>query len=436
MFKSLPVSVSRRVRAWRQPWRHLVVALFLGLALTVAACGTSTAGGGGPAPTTTAKPSPSATATPAPTSWRIVSSPNVEYGDPVHSTNQLYAVSARSPSDAWAVGGSFVGAPGPAASLIERWDGTAWQLVTNPGPGNLYGVVAVSANDVWAVGRQGGNYDNRYQRYVYTTLILHWNGSQWSVVPSPNPDLIGSYLNSVAAISTNDVWAVGYTGFTQGAGEALIEHWDGKAWGVVSSPRPAATTGSVYTAVTRIPGINQLWAVGYAQYGVAYTSTGYRQPLIERWDGSAWHLVAGPLLSSGAFSGELNSVVALSATDAWAVGEYTGTDHTIHPLIAHWDGTSWKVITGPDQHGSLASVAAAGASDVRVVGHIFAGERNSSHLLIEQWNGTAWQVVPSLEPSGALFSGLSGVATDGAGNYWAVGFYTTHGSMTLIAHCP
>lgn len=425
-------------------WRRFGAALIMGLTLTIAACGGSTSGSGGQP---TSAPKPTATPTSAPVPWQIASSPNVQYPDPAHSTNQLYAVSTLSPSDAWAVGGTFAGAPGPAASLIERWDGTAWRLVANPGPGNLYGVAAVSAHDAWAVGRQGGYYDSRYNVYVYTTLIMHWNGSQWSVVPSPNPDLIGSYLNSVVAIAANDVWAVGYTGFTPGAGEALIEHWDGKAWGVVSSPRPATATGSVYTAVTRIPGTNQLWAVGYASYGTPGTTgdvrtIGYFQPLIERWDGGAWRVVASPPLPSDAFSTNLNGVVALSATDAWAVGDYTGSDHTIHPLIVHWDGVSWKVVTGPDQRGSLSSVAAAGAHDVRAAGHILTGDMNNPHMLmlIEQWNGTAWQVVPSPEPSGVLYSSLGGVTTDGAGtSWWAVGSHTPNdqsANLTLIARCP
>ena len=421
--------------------RHWVgIALLIGLALAVTACGTSTGGGGHPTPTP--KP-PTATTTPVPFApWRIVPSPNVEHPVPFPSINGLNAVSALSPTDAWTVGGTFAGAPGPSASLIERWNGTAWKLVANQGPGNLYGVAAVSAHDVWAVGRQGGNYDSQTNQYVFTTLIMHWTGSQWSIVPSPNPDLSASYLTSVAAVAANNIWAVGYTGRAPGAGDALIEHWDGKAWGVVSGQKPAGATGSVYTAVTRIPGSNQLWAVGYAQYGTTSgTITSYFRPLIERWDGSAWHIVASPSLPSGAFSANLNGIVALSATDAWGVGDYTGNDHTLHPLIAHWDGASWKVVTGPDQRGTLSGVAAAGARDVRAVGHIITGDTNNPnpHVLIEQWNGTAWQVATSPEPSGTMYSALGGVTTDDAGNYWAVGFYRpsdNNSNLTFIARCP
>ena len=51
---------------------------------------------------------------------------------------------------------------------------------------------------------------------VYAPLQMlteHWNGSNWSIVSSPSPGTYnGNELYGVAAISTNDVWAVGGTG--------------------------------------------------------------------------------------------------------------------------------------------------------------------------------------------------------------------------------
>jgi hypothetical protein len=64
-------------------------------------------------------------------------------------------------------------------TLIDHWDGSAWTIL--PGPavsGMFYGVTAVAANDVSAV-------DSSY--YYGPTLTEHWDGSVWSVVPSPNP---------------------------------------------------------------------------------------------------------------------------------------------------------------------------------------------------------------------------------------------------------
>jgi hypothetical protein len=141
--------------------------------------------------------------------------------------------------------------------------------------------------------------------------------------------------------------------------------------------------------------------------------------------------------------------VALSATNAWAVGRFeVGYPRGTHPLIAHWDGTSWPIVLAdPNTYGQLGSVAAAGANDVRAAGSLMTGPGASSGNgravpLIEQWNGTTWQIAttPAL-PNGALFQALY-IATDGAGNYWAVGSYlnaTGNGqyeTAPLTLHCP
>jgi hypothetical protein len=69
----------------------------------------------------------------------------------------------------------------------------------------------VSANDVWAVGFSP--HPSGTPQYLRQTLIEHWNGSSWSVVPSPNPaGKTYVVLNGAAAISASDVWAVGHSG--------------------------------------------------------------------------------------------------------------------------------------------------------------------------------------------------------------------------------
>ena len=60
----------------------------------------------------------------------------------------------------------------------------------------------------------------------------HWNGTAWSVVPSPNVGPVLTLSHGVAAVSANDVWAVGSYDVTD---KALVEHWDGTAWSVVQA---------------------------------------------------------------------------------------------------------------------------------------------------------------------------------------------------------
>jgi hypothetical protein len=171
----------------------------------------------------------------ASTSWLVVSSPNLT------NDNQLYATTAVSASDVWAVGYGY-NAAAVQSTLVEHWNGTAWSIVPSPNPGTstrcgagysgsaLTGAAKVSSINVWAVGYICGLQSK--------TLTEHWNGSKWSFVSSPNESgADASTLVSVAAISSNDVWAVGnYKVLSQYQWDTLIEHWDGTKWSKVSSP--------------------------------------------------------------------------------------------------------------------------------------------------------------------------------------------------------
>src|SRR5579864_5986490 len=60
---------------------------------------------------------------------------------------------------------------------------------------------------------------------------------KWSGVPSPNSSQYSNFLNGVAVISANDIWAVGNhdTGFDN-ITNTLTEHWNGQKWSVIPSP--------------------------------------------------------------------------------------------------------------------------------------------------------------------------------------------------------
>jgi len=98
--------------------------------------------------------------------------------------------------------------------------------------GQLNGIAAVSATDVWAV----GYYDNNGS---HSTLTEQWNGTSWNVVSSPNPGQDYNFLNSVVTVSATDVWAVGfYCDSVCTYPLTLIEQWNGSTWDIVPSPNP------------------------------------------------------------------------------------------------------------------------------------------------------------------------------------------------------
>lgn len=84
----------------------------------------------------------------------------------------------------------------------------------------------------------------------------------------------------------------------------------------------------------------------------------------------------------------LSAVSALDAGTAWAVGQDAlGLSAPGFPLVLRWDGTSWtRVGTGASWQGNLTSVAATSAREAWALGR---DQGQLSHLL--RWNGTAWR---------------------------------------------
>lgn len=419
MIRQVP---SRRLRRFPVRVHGLVTTLLIGVTLLAAASACGPAGSPGASPTATRAP----TTTPTPavcSTWRLIPSSNP--ATPPESS--LSAVSALSSTAAWAVGGAFYEGDG-VQSLIEQWDGSTWKMSANAGTDFLRGVVALSANDVWAVGSMLSS-QNATTR---VTLVEHWNGATWNIIASPNPGSPDNALNSIAAVAPNDLWAVG--GYNTSSGRApLIERWDGANWSVVESPALDAVQGELF-AVARIPSSRQFWAVGSL---LKAPRPSYEQPLIERWDGAAWQVVPSPALPQGALGGILKGVTAVSATEAWAVGNYTASNHTLRAFIAHWNGSDWSLATSPNIWGTLNSVAATRSSNVQAVGLRYFGGTGSQHALIMRWNGSMWQVAISPEPTGTGYSTLDGISADGASGFWAVGSARNAAtrSQTFIARC-
>ena len=244
--------------------------------------------------------------------WTQAPSPS-----PSSNTNDLFGVTVVSATDAWAVGQYF---PSSTTNpLVLHWDGQQWTQTAAPHPGTdsvLEAVMATSAQDVWAVGGYIASSGPK-------TLIEHWNGTKWVQVPSPNPagpvgeiDLFG-----VAATSASNAWAVG-TYSTGTTDKTLIEHWNGHAWTLVPSPNPAPRNSLLAVAATSA---GNVWAVG------TRTTSATEQTLIVRWNGTAWKPVPSP--SPGQVN-ELTSVATTSATDVWAAGFFT-TGGVSQVLAAH-----------------------------------------------------------------------------------------------------
>jgi hypothetical protein len=373
--------------------------------------GADAAGGSAPAkprPTPTPTPRPTPTPSPAPAPWRLVTSPN-----PDQFNNVLSAVAAVASNDVWAVGQTGV------STLAEHWNGSSWTVVPTPNPATtgaaqnaLLAVAAVSGTDVWAVGYSITD--------SYATLAMHWDGSRWSLVPTPNPPArdfnSGPILTAITAISSTDVWAVGGQLFGQYESPAVIEHWNGSAWSLVSAG--ALDNVQCVCSLSWVAGraANDVWAGGL--------------PLLH-WDGTAWSQVTG--------AGQQQTAASASSTsNVWAVGSFRvcggETGCFGGPTSDRFDGSSWSntVPANPSGTEALDGVAAFAPGDVWAVG--FSGA--VSRTLAEHWTGSAWSVVPTANANLAGTNVLRAVAGASSTDLWAVGSYLDGAgdTLTLVEH--
>ena len=344
--------------------------------------------------------------------WENVASPTVDGRN--SGFGGLAVVNA---TDIWAVGTDSIGLD-DRNTLIEHWDGVAWTIVPSPNGPNavnfLTRAAAVGTDDVWAVG---------YSRTpgfsgISQTLVEHWDGQDWTVVPSPNPQPPGDYefsneLFGIAVVGEDDIWAVGQTyDFTDGT--SLIIHWDGQEWSVVDNPHPG-NHGVLY-GVSAIA-TDDVWAVGNSYFD------GLQQSVVEHWDGQEWSVI--PSANVGPFLNTFLNIWATSTTDIWAVGYHLavfGFSEVYQTSMIHWDGEEWTVSPTPDQNqlnNYLWDVVGLSGSDAWAVGFFDTG--TELQTMIQHWDGGDWTIVPSPNGDGGYISELNAVARVTPSDVWAAG---------------
>ncbi len=349
--------------------------------------------------------------------WTVVSSPNA--GSKI---NDLYGVSCTSPTDCVAVGQySDGGEDLIVQTLVESWDGSAWSVVPSPSePGsnnsNLYAISCTNANSCMAVGS-----------YVDSSVVSQnfaetWNGTDWSIVPTPDVGTDGNALNSVYCTTSTNCVAVGTTNIF--GGDTLIEAWDGSSWSVVPSP---SEDSDVLDGVSCV-GASYCTAVGeYVNGDETVVGT-----LIESWDGSEWSIVPSP--NPGDNFSQLQGVSCYSATSCLAVGQQkTSTSPIV--LAETWNGTEWSVGRSPTAMGAsegLISVSCTTSTACIAVGYETVSSR-VQNTLITSWNGAKLKVDTSPD-GGSKINVLGSVACPGQDDCVAVGDYQAkhHVGDTLV----
>jgi hypothetical protein len=255
-----------------------------------------------------------------------------------------------------AVGYYYSTAGSELLPLAELWNGSGWTIETVPLPagalaGELLGVSCPSAGACTAVGDYESPNGAVPERL---TLAESWNGSSWSVQPTPNPTgSEGPTLHGVWCQSASSCTAVGYY-YSSGSGATLTlaESWNGTSWTIQPTPNPTGSTHSYLDNLSCAPTGVPCEAVG---------ETNGDETLVESWNGTSWTIQTPASPPEDSTEAPLSDVSCTSATACTAVGEYLDpeTDSWL-TLAERWDGASWTAQPTPD----AAAVATEPATEV------------------------------------------------------------------------
>lgn len=325
-------------------------------------------------------------------------------------SSSLQGVACTSARNCWAVG-SYVTAAAQKNEALH-WDGARWSKIATPshgtGPGDhssLTAVACTSARNCWAV----GSYDHGAGQL---NQALHWDGTSWSRVATPDPGVPGSgahSLNGVSCTSRASCWAVGIHISDRGISRNAVLRWNGTSWSAASVPDPGANIagdGRELSGVTCTSASDCLAVGGYV------SQAGAERNEALRWNGEQWRP------ASTGEGGALSSVACASAASCWAVqGQASGQG------AVRWNGTSWSAAGTPGR-AELNGVACASAARCVTVGDHAAPTGLLNVAL--SWNGTDWSRVAIGDPGGTgpgAQNRLAAVACRSAADCWAVGSY-------------
>jgi hypothetical protein len=294
-------------------------------------------------------------------------------------------------------------------TAVWHWNGSAWSVIPSPSipspfgfyPSVLLSIDSAGSGVLFAVGEwRIGN--------TWFPLAMRWNGSSWSLLSPPPSNHGDGRLRSVSARSPSDVWAVGTTDDHDGIigggyGEAFALHFDGADWTEVSVPQPSPW------------GVNPLSAVLATDDGVRAVGTWENETqgldtFCVSLEGQAFALVPSPNVpGDGQGWNELRDITLVGG-EPWAVGD--GNDSFFGaklPLVERFsDPCAESVVLAGTGTPGCAGPLEVGANSVPAIGN--------------PGFAVTFQALPPSAPALALL----GTAVDAAG--------TLPGSFGVLVH--
>jgi hypothetical protein len=154
-------------------------------------------------------------------------------------SSNLQGVWCTKPGICTAVG-SYTATPETGATLAETWNGTRWSLQPTPSQGYMLDAVScTTARACTAVGLGAG------------PLAEAWNGTRWRVQPAPK--LTGTKFDRLTGVFCTSAARCTAVGEYEKTGlspfKAFAETWNGTRWTPVATPNPAGIYQSTLAGV-------------------------------------------------------------------------------------------------------------------------------------------------------------------------------------------
>jgi hypothetical protein len=335
--------------------------------------------------------------------WAVQSTPNVSGA----AQSVLSGVSCPSATVCEAVGSS---ATGPnSASLAEVWNGSHWTIQPTPNTAttvnNLLAVSCTSASGCTATG---------------TGMAERWNGTSWALQTIAEPKgNTNADLSGVSCTANTRCMAVG-SFFNKEAIETMVaEQWDGTKWTVLTTPLDTVADS------TGLGDVSCTFATSCTAVGFYHDPADGNRALAEDWS-VRWQLQA-PQIPAGAIASSLQTVSCPFVNFCAAVGGDEMSGSVFDAVVETWNGRNWIVGTTPNASNSnLSGVSCKGAKACTAVGDAVGGG-STLVSLAERWDGTNWTVQSTPNPAGAVHSFLTSVSCASVKTCTAVGFWTDSG---------
>ncbi|MCH8171192.1 MAG: hypothetical protein IIB07_08720 [Bacteroidetes bacterium] len=271
----------------------------------------------------------------------------------------MRSIWGSSPKDVYAVGHNDQG-----HGVMWHYDGTSWtdvKLNSTFQGGNILGsltlraVYGFSANNIYAVGQHNSSNPNPPPNFLFTSLIIHYDGTAWIEVSLPS---VGGGLNAVYGTSSNDIWA---------GGEDALYHYDGVKW-MRDSVLVAVPSGSFFQFTSFASYNSNIYSIGVT----IKKSTGEITNYLLKENNTNLAVIDSFQRTQGSKFG----------SELWA--SPNGTLYSNFPSLFKYNGTSWSNIF--QGRGSITDVK--GMSD----DNLFITGTNS---LVYHFNGTDWKDISS-----------------------------------------